>query len=247
MLLPDDDRGDYSPTLTPGQRMLWEWYTDALSRVLSLAGRSQVHVIHNGDVCQGTRYGDGLMSNRIADHLRIAAANMAPWMAQSQVKSLRLVTGTGAHDFGEGTAEETVAQMLGKRVSLAYHDLIDAGGGYLIDVAHHGPHTGIREWTRGNVARLYLMDRLLADDPPAHLYARAHRHDSIRVAVYRNHVMHNLIVTPSWQLPGGYVSQVAQSPSVIRCGLWALELVDGGLVDAHEYLYTMDLRRRVTL
>ena len=244
--LTDDDRGEYAPTLTIGQRWLWDAYTAAIDGVLALAGKSRVDVVHNGDVCQGTRYPDGLMTTRLADHLAIAAANMAPWFTHKGVKSLTLVSGTGAHDFGEGSAEEAVACMLGRNVQMVSHPLLDVDG-LSVDVAHHGPHTGIRAWTEGNVARLYLLDRLMRDDPPADVYVRSHRHDYVRVTLHGRYGTADLLVTPSWQLPGSYVRQVTQSASAVVCGLVALEVVDGRLAGVHPFTDKVDLRKRVTL
>jgi hypothetical protein len=187
------------------------------------------------------------MSMRMADHLAIAAANMAPWLALPRCKSLTLVTGTGAHDFGEGSAEEAVSQYIGsKQVRLAWHDLIDIDG-LLIDVAHHGPHPGTRSWTEGSVARFYLRSCLYKEHPPADVYLRGHYHEMVRVPLWHEHKMHNLLISPAWQWPGPHSIQVTQSRASISCGMWALEIVGGRLVEIHELWEEKDLRRRVKL
>ena len=201
-------------------------------------------LIHLGDIAQGLKYIDGLSQTRFADQLAIARANFEPWLAIKRLRSRTIVSGTGAHEGGEGSAAEIVATVWQAQGMM--HGLIDIDG-LLIDVAHHGPGVGIREWTRGNVARLYLLDRLMSDDPPARVYLRAHRHEHVRVTVHRRQGTADLVVSPAYQLPSAYVRQVAQSPSAAICGMVALEVTDGRLTDVVPMLHKVDLRKRVTL
>ena len=243
--LTDDDRGEYAPTLTPGQHWLWDTYMTAFEAVLSLAGKSRIDVIHNGDICQGAKHPEGNLSTRMADHLSIAAANMAPWLADKRVKSLMLLTGTSAHDFGEGSAEIAVARTLGKQVRLCWHARIDVNG-YVIDAAHHGPHPGIYEWTSGAVARRYLLNRVMKERYPRDLYLRSHYHEFIRETIYRPRRA-DIVITPSMQLPGAYVAQVTRQISEVYCGIVALEIIDGRLAEVYPFGDEIDLTEKVTL
>ena len=244
--LSDGDRDPYHPALTSGQRLYWDWMLEFIEKVKSVTGKQRVDVMHGGDICQGTKHLDGLMSTRMGDHIAIAAANMAPWMALPNAKSLTLFSGTGAHDFGEGSAEETVAKVLGKKVRMSHHELIDIDG-LLVDAAHHGPGAGKRDWLKGNVARFYLQSAIQMDNPPANIYLRGHVHDSIWVSLFYHHKMYHLFVAPSWQLPGGYVEQQGQSPSAAVAGGWILEITDGRMTNAYEVPFEFPLRKRVTL
>ena len=239
----DDDRGEYSPTLTLGQRWLWDCYEADVLAVMEIADGDPVDVIHIGDIAQGIRFIDGLSQSRFVDQLAIAAANGKPWWMFENVNSVTIVSGTGVHEGGEGSAGQLVATLW--QADFVDHALLDIDG-LALDVAHHGPGTGIRQWTSGNVARFYLRDRLMRDDPPARVYLRAHRHDYIRETVYVPATA-DILVSPAYQLPSPYVRQVAQSPSAAICGMVALEIDDGRLVDVWPLLHRVDLRKRVTL
>jgi len=217
----------------------------AFEQVLSLAGKSRIEVIHNGDICQGAKHPEGNMSTRMTDHLTIAAANMAPWLADKRVKSLTIITGTQAHDFGEGSAEMAVARILGSRVRLCWHPRLSVDG-FVIDAAHHGPHPGIYEWTSGAVARRYMLNRVMREREPADLYLRSHYHEYIRETIYRPRRA-DIVITPSMQLPGAYARQATREIDVVYCGFVALEIVDGRLVEAYPLGDEKDLKERVTL
>ena len=242
-VLRDDDRGDYHPTLTLGQRWLWDCYEADILSVMELADGDPVDVIHLGDIVQGLRFIDGLNQSRFADQIAIASYNGAPWWMWPNVHSVTIVSGTGVHEGGEGSAGQLVASLW--QADFVDHALLDVGG-LAVDVAHHGPGTGIRIWTSGNVARFYLRDRLMRDDPPARVYLRAHRHDYIRETVYVPRPA-DIIVAPAYQLPSAYVRQVAQSPSAAVCGMVALEVEDGRLIDVLPLMHRVDLRKRVKL
>ena len=230
--------------MTLGQRWLWDCYEQDILSVMELADGDPVDVIHLGDIIQGLRFIDGLNQSRFADQIAIASANGAPWWCWENLNSVTVVSGTGVHEGGEGSAGEIVATLW--QAAGIQHGLLNVDG-VLIDVAHHGPAAGIREWTRGNIARLYLLDRMLTDDPPARVYLRAHRHEPVWATQHRGDVTADLIVTPAYQLPSAYVRQVAQSPSAAVCGMIALEVEDGQLIDVHRMTHRVDLRRRVTL
>ena len=242
--LHDDDRGLYHPTLTLGQRWLWDCYERHILSVMELADGDPVHVLHLGDICQGLKFIDGLSASRFADQLAIASANAEPWRCWDNVKSMTMISGTSVHEGGEGSAGDLVASLWG--AAFWQHALLDVDG-MLIDAAHHGPGPGIRDWTQGNVATLYLRDRLYKDDPPARVYLRAHRHEHVHVTLHRLRGDADLIVTPAYQLPSAYVRQVGQSPSAAVCGMMALEITDGRLTDVLPFWDKVDLRRRVTL
>ena len=210
---------------------------------MELADGDPVDVIHLGDIAQGLKYMDGVSQTRFADQIAIASANGQPWWIWPNINSVTLISGTSVHEGGEGSAGDLVAGLWGG--GFASQELVEIDG-TLFDIAHHGPHPGIREWTSGNQARYYLRNCLLVDDPPARVYLRAHRHDYIRETLYRPQTA-DIIIVPSYQLPSSYVRQVMQSPSAAICGMVALEVEDGRLIDVLPLTHKIDLRKRVTL
>jgi len=141
-------------------------------------------VFHNGDLTQGVKYKDQLVSTRVADHDIIAYHNIEPWLRLPNVRVLRLIAGTGSHILHEASSPILLMKMLQpafstKDITVVYHDrpVVD---GAIFDVAHHGPSSGIREWTQGNQLRYYAKSIVFHDvhrgRHPPHLIVRAHFH-----------------------------------------------------------------------
>lgn len=137
------------PKLTEGQQYLWECYEADMKRVRKLAGKSEIMLIVNGDSTQGVKHPSMLVSNRISDQIVIARYALQPWFGLENLKAARIVVGTGAHNFLEGSADILIVEQLKamypeKNIANLYHGLLDVGG-YEIDYAHHGPYPGSRD------------------------------------------------------------------------------------------------------
>lgn len=187
----------WTPELTDTQRYLWDCYHQDLARVAQLAGTDPIIVHHVGDLTQGMKYRDQLVSTRLADQLLIARSNMLQWLSIPNVRRFDLIVGTRSHIFSEATSPILVREMITPAfadtpINVIYHTrpTIDR---VIFDAAHHGPSSGIREWTQGNQLRYYLKSLVIHDilrgrHPPA-LAVRAHFHklwpETVRIRLNR--------------------------------------------------------------
>ena len=133
----------YSPVLTASQQYLWRNYTAAVQTVIEWAGGDDLIVLHNGDETNGLKYPQQLVSTRMADQITIARFNFQPWYKYKKLKSVRIVAGTAAHSFSEGSSAILVQQQLSAMfpdvdTGVLYHSLLDIDG-FQVDYAHHGP------------------------------------------------------------------------------------------------------------
>ena len=257
VIYDEDESGNlrpYTPDLMAMQRYLWELYTGHIKSVRELAGRDEIIVVHNGDVTQGLKYPEHLVSTRLSDQVLIGFCNLKPWLELRNVRTVRVVKGTASHVLGEGSSEILIARMLAqaypnKDVQALYHGLLDVGG-VTFDCAHHGPFPGSRNWLKGNVARYYLRSLMLDDvlhgrDPPR-VVARAHYHvyvrETLRLEVEGQEHASDLIITPSYCGVGDHGRRVTRSTSLQTHGLVACEVVGGELRDVHPFKETLDLR-----
>lgn len=186
-LYQEDKRANLTPwipNLTATQHYLWECYQEDIQAVADLAQDDPIIVHHVGDLTQGKKYKHHLVSSRTADQLLIARSNLTPWLQLPNVRQLHLIVGTRSHIFSQATSPILVKEMLQPAfqdvpMRVIYHTrpTID---GVIVDAAHHGPSSGIREWTQGNQLRYYAKSLLMHDilrgkHPPA-LIIRAHFH-----------------------------------------------------------------------
>lgn len=257
-VLPSDD-GPYTPGTTATQRYLWELCREYMGRVIALADGDDVVLFHDGDLMHGDRYPEQLVSTRKADFVLIARQNLQPWMKVPNVSAVRLLLGTEAHNFGEGSGEILVAEMLDNQhpkvdVKAYYHGLIDVGG-VEFDVSHRGPYPGSRKWLKGNILRYYLrslmMDELLDGRVPPRVVLRAHYHtylrETVRIEVRDRTYVSDIVLLPSFCGLGGYAHQRTRSIHKQAHGLVAFEVVDGELAGIHPFKRSLDVRTKETL
>jgi len=257
VLWQEDESGQavpWTPTPTPIQRWLWGHYVNDIAAALDLAGGDDVILVHNGDLTWGRKYASELVSTRDADQLLIAVANLEPWGAYPNLRTVRLVHGTDSHAFGEATSDAMVCDALRVRwpersVAEVRHALLLVDG-VGIDCAHHGPGPGGRQWLTGNVARYYarslMQDDLLVGRTPPRVIVRSHYHTYVRETV-RIHgareVVSDVIVTPAYCGMTEYATQATRSGYLLTCGLVVLEIVDGALREIWPFVRAVDLRR----
>jgi hypothetical protein len=246
---------EYSPTPTATQKWLWECFIQDRDGVRDLAGDDEILLIDNGDLTQGKKYPRSLVSTRDADQMIMAVDCFRPWLELPNLAHIRLSAGTGAHNWEENTAEILVAKMLQgefqtRDISFTRHGMMTYNGA-VIDYAHHGPHPGSRDWLRGNVALFYLRDLLYRAERagvalPA-LVLRAHFHQRVKVMLDWCGKTVTLMITPSYCGLDDYAMQAVRSPDTIGCGCYAAEIVDGRIVDIHEFIHTVRLTAGETL
>jgi hypothetical protein len=249
----------YTPKLTASQVYLWELYQQNIEYVQRLAGEDEIILLHNGDLAQGNKYPQQLVSDRMADQIEIAVKNLEPWFALPGLEKVRIVAGTGSHNFQQASAEIIVAtslqrQYAGHDIKMLYHGLADIDG-LGVDYAHHGPFPGSRKWLKGNEARYYLrsimMDDIMSGKTPPRLVLRAHYHEWIKetleITVGNKTYESTLVITPSFCMVGDYAMQAVRSPNGITNGMAAFEIVDGELIRVHRLTKSLDIRTRETL
>jgi hypothetical protein len=252
-VLLDDQKNEAGVNLGAYQRHIWDLRMAFLQEVATLAGRAEVIHVHDGDVTHGNKHASGLITTRIEDQMEIADWNMRPVYDLPGVRRGRFISGTEAHTFGEASSEIALA----KRLSLRYpkydiqplaHSVLEVDG-VVLDVSHHGPGAGIRQWTRGNVARHYLRSRMWQDfkrgRKPADVYLRGHYHtfvwETLREQFGGEMVTSHLVVLPSWCGMTEYARQATKSEYEVTNGLVLLELA-AGRVEVHPMVRSLDLR-----
>ena len=260
VVLLDEHDQEYTPGQTETQRYLWELYQKYRGNVADLADGCPVVVIHNGDLTQGFRYGEHLVTPRKADQIRIAVKNLTEWYRDKRLHlaAFRVLVGSEAHTFGEGSAEVLVADQLralfpAVPIRALYHLLYEVQGD-IIDVAHHGPFPGSRTHLRGNSGRAYVRDLMTAElldgNKPARIVARAHYHEYLRETVRADangkEYVADLLVTPSFSGIDDYVRRATKSKRKIDHGLIALEF-DGGLRDIYPLYQQLEIRTKEAL
>jgi hypothetical protein len=249
----------YTPNLTASQKYLWGLYVQGIEYVKDLAGGDDVYVIHNGDITQGNKYPQQLVSTRMADQITIACANVRPLVKIPNIKAVRIVAGTGSHAFEEASSEILVTSWLKASYPDLNTDVLYHGhamfSGLDVDYAHHGPGAGIRAWTKGNVAYLtlksHMMSEVMRGKTPPRLYLYSHFHEYIRVdhELKAGNTFYNstLIVTPSFSMLNDHARQVTRSESEITNGMVVVEIVDGKILEIHKLMKSIDIRTREIL
>lgn len=240
------------------QRYIWDLRTEYINKAVEIAAASPTIYIHDGDITQGMKYMSQLMSTRMSDQFSIAAMNIGHALRMTEAEIVRLIAGTSSHVFGESSSEIMIAELLSaefgaRDIRPLAHSLLEIEG-VMIDIAHHGPGSGIREWTRGNVARHYLRSAMLREfaegGEPPRLYLRGHYHTFVHETLRMKHggqwYESDLVVMPSWCGMTEYARQATKSQYVVENGLVVLEIEDGNLV-IHPFVKTLDLRVREQL
>jgi hypothetical protein len=248
----------YHPQLNPVQDYLWKIYTAQIKWVGELTKGDDLVVCFNGDMTAGNKHIDLLASDKLSDQMIIAHYNSEPWYKLPDLRAVRYVKGTGAHEFGEGSS----VSVLGK-LSQGIHPDIDCAvsdhslitiNGMDVDISHHGPPPGSRKWLEGNEVRYYLRDLMMRDlmegKIPPRMVFRGHYHQYVQESLtISNGTFHTstLILTPSFTFPNGYARKVVRSPSRITHGMVVVEIVDGQPLKIHPLLKTIDIRTKEIL
>jgi hypothetical protein len=258
VLFDEDKNGnpiDTHPKLTQSQQYLWQLRMTGIQKTLELADGCEIMVIDLGDETQGVKHPAALVTTRESDQLTIADYNMWPWFSCPNVKYIRQVVGTEAHNFGQGSSELALARTWKERypgldIKPFYHGLLTYNG-IDIDCAHHGPGVGSRNWLAGNVARFYLRDLMQRDimegHKPPDLVFRGHYHNKCHEVLETGNYRSELYVVPSFTMLGDHANQVMQSPSTITNGFMAVAIEDGKITDTECYYETQDVRTREEL
>lgn len=254
-----DEKGrryDWEVRLTATQKYLAEKYERDLQAVAELATAcDDTVVLHDGDLCQGLKHFQSLMSNNLEHQVIIARDVMRPWLVRPELKvsKLRFVQGTAAHTL-EGAIEPLVAHMLqaqfpGGDIEVVFHGLFTVDG-VAIDCVHRGPYPGSREWLRGNVARLSLRSMMLRElldkRRPPDLVIRAHYHRCVEEEEYVDSAgvryRSKLVLLPSYCGMDLHGHHATQGLSWQSHGLVVFIVEGGKVVDTKPLVESLDLR-----
>lgn len=259
ILQEEDEEGnevkDYHPELTQIQKYLWGIYTEQINEVKNFTKKDNLIVLMAGDLTAGNKYDAVLVSDRIVDQIIIAQYNAFPWY-KLKPKVVRIVKGTGAHNFNQGSSEIAMTKLLQTEfpsvsTKITDHSLLEIDN-VLIDVSHHGPTTGSRSWLHGNEARYYLrslmVEEIMNGLKPPDLVFRGHYHSYVEETLnIRNHsgsFKSTLIVVPGFVFVDNHTRQTTKSPSHITHGMVMAEIVDGKLTQIIPMLKTIDIRSK---
>lgn len=231
--------------LTPYQSWLWhEVYTPNIKATFDFANGDPVTVVHNGDLSQGVKYIDKHVSVDTALQMFAATANLMPWFEYKNLKAFRVIWGTDSHIFGDNSTPRIVTEMLKKDypkvdIKQTAHSLLDVGG-VLLDIAHHGPSGGIRNWTEPNMFMYYtrslMADAIDRDMRPPDAVIRSHFHRRIEGTLTKFYAKYGRVRTwylllPSYQGMNGYARQRSRSADMVLNGHVDLEIINGVLHD----------------
>jgi hypothetical protein len=249
---------EWTPELTPTQRYLLALLDEKLGEVADWAGDDEIILLHTGDATQGDRFEEAVIAGVTkGDQRKIAASNIVYICRRlPNIKKVRLITGTLVHvpDGAEARIAADLRQTTGLDVQSAHHERINISSAVL-EVAHHGPHPGTRDWTRGNVALYHLRSRIYEDRRqgvrPADAYIYGHFHQFVSVPHedewLNERRLLRLVVAPSMVGLGHFARKVTKSPPFITHGLVGYEITNGGISQVAAFTRTLDLRKEETL
>ena len=258
-----DERGTpcvFTPEQTAMQKYLWKRYEIDLDSVQQLAKDDEMVIFVNGDLHQGEKYKNRMVTTLLSNHILIGVDNVRRAIKAKNVKTVRILQGTDAHNYGSGASEVLATRLLqdmpGKDIKCVAHSLANIDG-VTFDLAHHGPPPGSRYWLNGNVARYYLRSAMMTDlglgKKPADVYVRAHYHtfiwETVRIefdgVLYTSHI----VITPSYFGLSSHGRQATRSVPIQTHGCVAFEIVNGKLAGDGVYPFkeTIDLRTEETL
>ena len=241
--------------LNPSQETLYNLYEGHIKEVEKLAGPDPIYAIHNGDLSQGNKYFDDIAYASVANQITIAQHNMHPILRLKTIKSLRLMWGTDSHIFQGGSTPQLVAQGLSSRftskdIRSLPHGLFNVAGVWH-DVAHHGPTVGSRDWLIGNEMRYYMRNILRGQHRSGmtmpHVIMRGHyhtAHEEWMIESYDGIGRHKcvFILGPSYTFMNEYARKVTKSNPQGTVGMYAIEIINGKVLDVHWFKKSFDLR-----
>jgi hypothetical protein len=244
----------WTPPQNEMNRYLWSCYCEDIAAVQELAGKDEIIVVHDGDVTHGERY-DGLVPGITReDQWFIAFFNLMPWLEIDNVSTVLLYTGTEVHDHLGTSSEVRVANLIrseypDKKVYVRHHGILNVDG-VRFDISHHGPGGGSRKWLVGNVAELYLKDRLLREHErkrnPPRIFVRGHYHVNVWVSWRDNwnerHRIHDLVIVPSYCGVNWHARKSSKSDPELWNGLYAFEIDGGRLAGVYPNVRWRDMR-----
>jgi len=244
------------PTLGPFQEYLWSYNLELIAAVRDFAAGDETAIFYVGDLTHGSRYIEELTAISADDQTQIGYWDLQPWLQLPALRTVRLFQGTCVHTFG-GSSEPIVTRQLRSDfpqidIKTVAHSKLSIHG-VSLDVTHHGPVPGYRQWLEGNAARYYLRDLMLKElslgQTPPHVVIRAHRHTWIpeeRLRLWRQDRTCEsvLILLPAMCGLTAHARNVMQSPFILTLGCVALEILDGQVGRILPLVRMLDIRTK---
>jgi hypothetical protein len=262
VVLEDDTSGKivrYSPKQTPMQEYIWAVYEKNVKELVEIADRDEIIIVTGGDLCQGTYFSHYLISTRLSDQVAIACANLDYLLDRcKKVKAIRMVKGTGYHEFGEGSAAILIAAHVRDRYGInveVYNMGLFNVNGKTFDVAHKRANEGKRKWLGGNEARFYTRDIMFRSfefgkRPPDYILGY-HYHQYLKVTAneFWGGVDYEttFILTPSFQGKDEYIIDRLRSFPILHNGMVIFEIEEQKPCVIHPLIEILDLRIQETL
>lgn len=243
----------YRPAINEYQQFLWELYLYSIEKAKEISKNKDIVIIILGDITQGTKYPEQLLSTKVADQISIAQQMLKPLLSLKNIRALRMVFGTGSHEFGEGSSmlilKDEIAPIFPKvNVNVITHGLLNIKD-TLIDYAHHGPGVGIRDWLNGNELRFYLKNIIYKEiknnNKVPDLVLRGHVHGFSNESIYwiENDEIKKSTITslPSMCGMGEFGRQSSRSNHLLSNGIVLYE-INGRVSDPIPLIRTTDVR-----
>jgi hypothetical protein len=253
ILQADGTSRTFTPTAT--QEWIWQLYLEDVARVKAVAGGRPIVLLLLGDLIHGNRHMNQLMSTCHSDQEEIAIWALKPWYNLGNLESVRICLGTEAHNFGEGSAEKSIARRLAEKYPKVSTKAIGHGlvtiRGHLIDYAHHGVGAGSRRHTRGNSMRSYA--RSIVDDclelglGVPRIIVRGHYHDfQYETVRTRRHTV-EVVNLPSYCGMGEFGRKATRSAFIHQVGLVYAEVTTERIVMHTDRIHVRDIRYKEEL
>lgn len=249
----------WSPPVGPTQREAWKDYVNGLDSAQALAREHEARIVglHVGDLHWGTRFNGRIPGTTMTDQRIISLYNLHPLVDIDEVEAVRIYTGTEVHvpESSEALVAAELRRATDKDIKCFHHErLVLQDVDKILDVAHHGPHPGSRDWLRGNTATYYLRDRVYRDHRlgkrAADVYIRGHYHTFVHVTLNNvwqgEYRQHHLVILPALCGMSLHAIKVTQSDPVLTTGMVGFLLSERS-VEVVPFVHEQDLRTEEVL
>ena len=222
--------------LSDDQLWLWDLWLEAIEKLGEFAGSDPIIVDESGDPVHGTNHLDNTYS--VVDIEQANIAVQARYPIHAALKSIiawRLAYGTAAHDYGQSSGTRQIAASIAAwGVNPEHGAVLERNdGGFITNLAHHGPTVGRLPTNRGGALRTYVnalqLERISDNLPVPNMIIRGHVHRHYFEPVQLQWGSGQLT---TWGLinapmcgPNLYAFQAARTPDRWQAGpcMWSVE------------------------
>lgn len=237
LMLPIEGQDAYTDVpVTPFQEDMWELVETAKDWVDENCKDMKKIVVHHGEVCHGVdKYPENIKHDRLHTQVELAADTFKPWRDYP----IRLLTGTGWHEAGQGSMAKFVGDKLtsmGMEAKVSHRRRIRLGD-FIWDMTHKGPTTSKRKrlesnacfWEAHDNLTRYAFDQRIDECPD--LTTSGHCHvPSMGSATFLSDgefITSTNMVCPPLCGPGAYSRTLSKAEYTV--GLTIIVVVDGKL------------------